>query len=381
MIQGSAQQVINKEILLMIYDASHMIRWNDQVRSVEMTELDKQAHKMITAFVLGKLYKSNIKKGFWLSIIEAGFFEFLQRIVLTDLKPQLFHEIKKDSVKYKKLNQWVYKRIQPSISILGEPFCKRFREYINDDNTESIVRKIIGASHFYVTKWEYEIISRFNPNLDSVNEIKKSIEDEQEKYKDLKALEALLKDERLKRFIDICGQLRFQIRWSHLYRIPRTSVLGHMLVVALFSYVFSSHAKASEEMITNNYFTGLFHDLPEVLTRDIINPVKRSVEGLDKLIKGYEKKEMDKKIYNLIPVDWYDDIKRYTENEFDDIDNRSGSLVKAADDLAAFIEAYLCLRNGIKNNDMVIAKKKIIDKYKGKEILGIDLDGIYSQFK
>ena len=29
----------------------------------------------------------------------------------------------------------------------------------------------------------------------------------------------------------------------------------------------------------------------------------------------------------------------------------------------------------------LIAKKKIIDKHKGKEILGIDLDGIYSQFK
>lgn len=373
--------MIKKEILLRVYDASHMIRWNDQIRSVEMTELDKQAHKMITAFILGKLHKDKKDPDFWIDIIEAGFFEFLQRIVLTDLKPQLFHEIKKDRKKYKKLNQWVYEKVYPSIIDLGKGFCTRFRDYIDETGKSSVTKDIVGASHFYVTKWEYEIISRFNPNLDVVQEIRTSIEDKQQKYTRLEAMRSFLADESLKAFIDLCGQLRFQIRWSHLYRVPRTSVLGHMLVVALFSYIFSSHASTSKDMLVNNYLTGLFHDLPEILTRDIINPVKRSVEGLDRLIKVYEKKEMDKKIYKLIPKDWHEDIRKYTENEFDDIEERCGSLVKAADDLAAFIEAYLSLENGIQNHDMVVAKRKIIEKYKGKNILGIDLDDIYSQFK
>ena len=90
----------------------------------------------------------------------------------------------------------------------------------------------------------------------------------------------------LKTFLDIAGQLRFQQRWSHLYRVPRTSVLGHMLIVAMFSYLFSYMAGASRERRINNYLTGLFHDLPEVLTRDIINPVKKSVEGPGRAYKG-----------------------------------------------------------------------------------------------
>ena len=39
-------------------------------------------------------------------------------------------------------------------------------------------------------------------------------------------------------------------------------------------------------------------DLPEVLTRDIVSPVKASVEGLDSLIKEIEDDQMDKIIYN-----------------------------------------------------------------------------------
>ena len=34
--------------------AASMQRWNDHIRPVELTELDKQAHKMIIAYVLAK---------------------------------------------------------------------------------------------------------------------------------------------------------------------------------------------------------------------------------------------------------------------------------------------------------------------------------------
>jgi len=99
----------------------------------------------------------------------------------------------------------------------------------------------------------------------------------------------LASERRFRNFIDLCGQLRFQSRWAHLHRIPKTSVLGHSLYVAILSYLFSLEIKACPRRCVNNYITGLFHDLPEVLTRDIISPVKRSVEGLSELIKGYEK--------------------------------------------------------------------------------------------
>ena len=41
-------------LLLKIYEAAGMQRWNDQIRTLEFTELDKQSHKMIAAYVLGR---------------------------------------------------------------------------------------------------------------------------------------------------------------------------------------------------------------------------------------------------------------------------------------------------------------------------------------
>jgi len=390
--------VLFKPLFLKIFEAASMQRWNDQIRTVDITELDKQAHKMVVAYVLGKLEETASPGSVnWIEIIETGFFQYLQRIVLTDLKPPLFYEIKKDRNKYLKLNRWVYDRIYPVIGFMGDDFCLRFRDYIlgsgkgghkdnnrvspENDYSGNLNRKIVGAAHFYITKWEFDIISRFNPGGYQVEEIKKNIEKEQEKYYCIRSMERFLGSKGLLAFVDICGQLRFQIRWSHLYRVPKTSVLGHMLIVALFSYLFSCINKSPRDRKINNYFTGLFHDLPEVLTRDIINPVKKSVEGLDELIKDYEKSEMDKKIYKLLPAAWHKDIRVYTEKEFEDTQSRDGQLVKAADDLAAFIEAYLSIHNGISNENLREAMSNLIYKYRDRVISGIDFRQIYKEYE
>lgn len=41
------------------------------------------------------------------------------------------------------------------------------------------------------------------------------------------------------KFIDLVGQLRFQKRWSQSPRVPETSVMGHVLIVAVLAYVCS----------------------------------------------------------------------------------------------------------------------------------------------
>jgi len=391
--------MIKNELLLKIYEAASMQRWNDQIRAIDITELDKQAHKMIAAYVLCKCHeKETGQAADWIKIIEYGLFEYLQRIILTDLKPPLFYEIKKDRKKYRQLNQWVYKRVFPFIECMGEKFCRDFQTYIvetgpekqktagqeKDYQSKDIWRQIIGAAHFYITKWEFELISTFNPHGYQREEIKSGIEEQQKQFHKLAAMQRLLSSPGLISFISICGQLRFQVRWSHIYRVPRTSVLGHMLVVAMFSYIFSYTAgEKNRDKLFNNYFTGLFHDLPEVLTRDIINPVKRSVEGLDSLIKEYEKKEMKKRIYNLLPEQLHSDFHLFTENEFENTSSRDGKLVKASDDLAAYIEAYLCRKNGISNESLNEAMENLILKYSSPEyrvVSGTDFGEIYRSF-
>lgn len=371
--------MIKKSLLVKIYEAAGMQRWNDQIRTIELIELDKQAHKMIVAYILGKCEKDLGGKIDWIKIIEYGLFEFLKRIILTDLKPPLIYRIKKDKRQYEKLNRWVFERISPFTKQVGKDFNLRFEKYLLEQE-ETLEKKIVNGAHFYVTKWEFEIIKSSNKRVYMAEEIVESISRKQDKYKNLRCMRVFTRSKKLLDFANICGQLRFQQRWSHLYRIPKTSVLGHMLIVAIFSFLFSCTAGLKEENCINNYLTGLFHDLPEVLTRDIINPVKKSVKGLDELIKDYEIEEMEKKIYKLIPISWHDDIRMYTEDEFSETGRRDGKLVKGADDLAAFIETFLALKNGIRNESLIYAKNKLIQKYKNKTINGIKFGDIYAEF-
>ncbi|MCX5718230.1 MAG: HD domain-containing protein [Nitrospirae bacterium] len=395
--------MIRKALLLKIFDAAYMQRWNDKVRPVEMIELDKQAHKMIIAYFLGK-FEENTKGFNWIEIIEGGIFELLQRLVITDLKPPIFYKIKQDTDKYRQLNEWAYNEIKPLISPLGEGFCKRFQDYFL--NTEDTLNKrILSAAHLYATKWEFNIIERTNPEGYEIAAIKQSLAEAQKKYSDLKGMAQLKEHVRYRNFINLCGQLRFQARWAKLHRIPKTSVIGHSLYVAILSYLFSLEINACERRCANNYFTGLFHDLPEVLTRDIISPVKRSIDGLSELIKQYEKEQMEKEVYGLIPEDWHPEIRMFTENEFDNIitiDNktekmksrgisdkyneskfnpRDGDIVKAADSLSAFIEASAAIRNGSPNQEFQEAKLSFRNSYGRANIAGINFGEIYADFE
>ncbi len=394
--------MIRKALALRIYDAANMLRWNDKICPVELRELDKQAHKMVIAYILGHFENS---KGFnWRKVIEGGIFEFLHRLVLTDLKPQILYRIKENRPKYDQLNRWVYEQLEPVLAPLGSEFRRRFRDYFRDGK-QDINKRILSASHFYATKWEFDIIERTNPNGYEIPEIKRNLQAEQEKYYDLRGIQQLALYSNLRNFIDLCGQLRFQTRWAHIHRVPKTSVLGHMLVVALLSYLFSLEIRACPKRCYNNFFTGLFHDLPEVLTRDIISPVKRSIKGLTHLIKRYEKERMEEEVYQLIPAEWHSEMRMFTENEFQSVvtrdgkvqpksseeitryfnthayNPRDGEIVGATDHLAAFLEVYLALKNGVMNQELLDARDAIGRRYEGKVVAGINFGETYAEFR
>jgi putative hydrolase of HD superfamily len=394
--------MIRKALLFKIYDTANMQRWNDKIRPVELRELDKQAHKMVIAYMLGK-FEEDEPSFNWIDLIEGGIFEFLQRSVLTDLKPQILYRIKEDRDRYARLNEWIYEQLAPVILPLGKDFAGRFRSYFLDTR-ESVTHKILDAAHFFATKWEFNIIERANPGGYEIHDIRRDMEARQERFYDLKGVQQLMLYSRLRNFVDLSGQLRFQIRWSHLSRIPKTSVLGHMLIVAVLSYLFSMEISACPKRCYNNYFTGLFHDLPEVLTRDIVHPVKKSISGLDDLIKEYERESMEREVYGLIPDSWHDEIRLFTEIEFKSVvarekewvemasseitarfnediySPRDGEIVQAADHLAAFLEAYLAVANGMRSPEFQKTITGLREDYRTKQIGGVRLGEIYADF-
>lgn len=396
--------MMRKALMLKLFDAAYMQRWNDKLRPVELIELDKQAHKMIIAWFLARFEEEEGGQPVdWIELIEGGIFELLQRIVITDLKPPIYYKIKEDKAKYGKLNEWVDGELRPVLSSLGKPFCDRFRNhFVTGDDTPA--KRILSAAHFLATKWEFAIIERSNPGAYDIDDIRNDLERKLGRYSDLKGIAALRGERRYRNFIDLAGQLRFQIRWAHLHRIPKTSVLGHSLFVAMLSYIFSLEIGACRRRCVNNYLTGLFHDLPEVLTRDIISPVKRSVEGLSELIKEYEKEQLEKEVYRLIPEGWLGDFVMFAEREFDTLatvegklvettseeisarynddafNPKDGKLVKGADNLAAFVEAYVGIRNGSVSQDLQYARFNIKEQNQGISVAGLDFGAIYSDF-
>ncbi len=396
--------MINKELLELIHEAAHIQRWNDHIRPQGFTELDKQAHKMIIAYVLAKYEETDraIKVN-WRGLIEGGFFEFLHRIVLTDIKPPVFHELMKESGE--KLNSWVLEQLEDNLAAVKGNFLNKFQRYLFDVNYCQTEKKILKAAHYLATSWEFKIIYHLNANIYGLEETKKQIENELEEYYDLAGVQKIGLGKKSYNFIDLIGKLRFQKRWAQSPRIPETSVMGHMLVVAMLSYLCSLEIDACERRICNNYFAGLFHDLPEVLTRDIISPVKRSVVGLEELIKEIETRQLKERILPLLPRSWHEDFLYYLEDEFkskifadkqvklvsseqisaayneDKYSPLDGELIKACDVFAAYIEAYLSISQGITSRHLQDGFAKSYERYRSKTIAGINFGALFNFFQ
>jgi len=204
--------MITRELIEMLFSAASMQRWNDHPKPVEFTELDKQAHKMIIAYVLAKLEEDAGGRVDWQALIEGGIFEFIHRIRLTDLRPDVFHRLMAECGE--PLNAWVFKNSRQDLESFDPQFFVRFKEYFSKDIDGSIEKRILHAAHYLATKWEFRIIYNIAPFLYGIDATKATLDKEIEKHRDLACVQKLLAEPKLAGFIDLCGQLRFQQRWA-----------------------------------------------------------------------------------------------------------------------------------------------------------------------
>ena len=395
---------LNRELLLMIYDAASIRRWNDPINPMDFTELDKQAHKMMIAYVLAKTEDGICPGGIdWLKLIEGGFFEMLHRIVLTDIKPPVFHRMMAE--KGRELNEWVLRHLEPLIATIAGNVAERMRRHFLEPSYAMHEKRVLKAAHFLATQWEFNILYKLCPFINGIERIRQEIQDQIEDHYDLLGVQKLALGRKTAAFVDLCGQLRFQKRWSQSPRIPATSVLGHMLIVALFTYLSLCEARVGEPRLVNSFLGALFHDLPEVLTRDITSPIKVAVEGLDKIIKEYEQKQMEDRVQPLLPPGWYTQIQYYTDDEFSnralvngktvsgltfeelgrDYDRPEyqpidGEVIRCCDHLAAFIEASLSMTHGITSRHLNEGVERLYNLYRDKTVATIDYSKVFRAF-
>ncbi|WP_337190728.1 HD domain-containing protein [Helicobacter saguini] len=386
--------------------------------------------------------KNKPRKINYILLIEQFLYEFFERVVLTDIKPPVFHKLK--ATHGAELSEFVESTLKNELE--NYTFFKNMREYLANKNShiqssknhnldskttttfepknsknhssnsnlysknpnfkeQNIESKILSAAHFYASKWEFDIIYHFNPKLYDMENIKRIIDAQNESFYDLEGMKNAILYSDLREVLGMFAELRFQKRWSQTPRIPQTSVLGHMLIVAISAFLLSCDLNVCEQMRLNHFFGGLFHDLPEVLTRDIISPIKRSVKGLDGIIKGIEKEEMESKILSRLPEFIARDIRFWSENEFAnrvilgdcvrcDIESSEifsryneneyrpvcGELLKFCDKLSAFLEARISIAHGLSSPDLLSGSLEIYEQLKDKKINGMDVGFLLKEF-
>ena len=382
--------MLNPKLIEQFFASASIQRWNDYPRMVELVELDKQAHKFIIAYFIAKTEGDetiNMR-----SLIEAGIFVFFCRVVVTDIRPDVFRKALQK--KEKEINTWVFSQLYDSVKdIENGDFCKRFEQYINDSSMYKKERFILKAASYMATRWEFSIVYQTSQFLNNIDRVKEAVEEEIEDYYELISVRKMAMNKKISKVIDLSGRLRFQKRWAQTPRIPETSVLGHMLIVAILGYFYSLSVKACDGRLVNNFFCALFHDLPEALTRDIISPVKYSVSGLDDIISEFEIKMIEEEILPNLPesiipefkyllglygdnqknefmnrifehkITCVESLTHYNENRFNAID---GKALKNCDNLAAFIEATLSISHGVKSKELTQGKEHIRQKLKEK---------------
>lgn len=275
---------------------------------------------------------------------------------------------------------------------LGQ-FWQRMLAWHAGPARHGLAGRILDAAHLYASRWEFGMIRPFNHFDDEMDGIARSFEERLDSFRDLAGLDDILDGRTaLGHMANLCGRLRFQIRWTLAPRIPATSVLGHMFVVACLAYFFSLEARACRARACNNFFAGLFHDLPELLTRDIISPVKQSVKELPGLLREYERDELERRILGGLRKEGYGALVSQLSyylgleagSEFQDCrrecgqvipvpdfaaiqtrwnsdvhDPRDGQMLKACDRLAAILEVHNSIRNGVSSPNLQAAGDRL----------------------
>lgn len=390
---------ITRTLALKLFEGFSIQRWTDRLRPLDLNEMDKSSHKMMLAYIIAKGEEAEGNEIDWEYLIQGGIFAFLKNIVLSDIKSEVHAKIRERKL-YPEVDNWVVSQYS---DILDDDLIAKFKDFLENEEEKPELR-ILKAAHKLATSSEFKIIQPANSFMSDIDKIKRDLDREIQKFEDITTVKRIVDDHGLTPLLESIEKLRFQTRWSQTQRIPKTSVLGHSLFVAIISYLLVRAKTPSKTRLKNAFFCALFHDLPESVTRDIIAPVKYSTKEFPKVIKDIESEIVSEILMPSVPDFMEAEIKYYTEDEFEDriqindkitflsegeIDKYDdpaqngvdGKLLKAADHIAALIEADQSIEMGVVSHHLTSGLNNMLEKYlKDGIISNIDLRPFFIEF-
>lgn len=382
---------VKLELLEKLFEGFSILRWNDRIRPHEFSQMEKESHKMFLAYLFGRIEESK-KEINWKVLIETGVFQLLKKIALSDIKVVVQRKISEDEELNSRLNDWIVNQYG---SFFSKDFLDAFGEYLeNEEDMSKIEYKILRAAHKYSTLREFEILGAYAERNSLFEATESEIYKDLLPFMDFEGLQQMLAKQDLYKFNLIFEQLRYQVRWSQTPRIPKTTVMGHAVFVAVLMFLFTRQITDSKEVLFCNFYAGLFHDLPESVTRDIISPIKHAVAGLDEIIGKIEEEVVEQEMFRYLNSEKYSVIKEelagFTKNEFTDrsvtINGEissviNGRILKLADELAAMMEASKSMLHGITSDQLETAVRSIYNSKKGLVVMGeIDVSDVAEIF-
>ena len=161
---------IRKGLLQFIFSGSYMKRWNDKLRLMELIEIDKQAHKMIVAWLLCKLASKKLSKQDALAlesdVIDGAIFDYLFRLVITDIKPPILYRIKENHEHFQHLAKWAIGEIEPLLRPMGNDLWERFCRHVSQPKPKGLAADILASAHLYSSVWEFRLLRPLNDEFD-----------------------------------------------------------------------------------------------------------------------------------------------------------------------------------------------------------------------
>jgi len=408
--------MISREFVEQLFKTSTIQRWTDHIRPLDLTALGKHAHTLTIAWILGRqaeMEANNLWLIDWDYLIRGSLYELLRVSVLTDIKSPVLDEIHSNPEKWERVNKAVIDELNRLLPALPEWFSRDMKDYYNDLHASPERWNsywVLRAASALATAWEFRLIETLNPFLHDLAETKQHIDASVRVYQYIPAVLDVYENRNdFGRFYNLCGRLRFQLRWSQTPILPTRPVLDHELIVAYLAY--AAMAKDAVEFNSINsweryhvFFGAIFHDLPEVLTRDVISPVK-SIDGgiIGDIVNEIEREWFKKTFSPMLPKRLYYELNFLALDEFKekvwppkewpsylpllDVGRENskhhGSVIEACDKFAGFMEAYYSFTFGVTSPNLRVAidpPEVVLSRRKELNAVVPELEGLYDYF-
>jgi putative hydrolase of HD superfamily len=403
--------VIPRGFVDRLYGTATVQRWTDHVRPLDLTALGKHAHMLVIAWVIGRrAERTEDWKIDWDYLVKGSLYELLRISVLTDIKASVLDEIRSSAEDRARLDAYVIDELTQSLVDCPVGLLDDLKDYYADNHSAAErwnAYKVLKAASALATAWEFRLIEQANPHLHDIAETRQNMDASVRRHQYVPAVLDLYEGRNdFARFTDLCGRLRFQLRWSQTPILPPRPVLDHELLVAYLAYACALDTPTGDERMDywrryHACFGALFHDLPEVLTRDVIAPVKRRAH-IDDVLRRIEEEQFNKRIVPLLPEEMSRELAFFAMDEFKDkpwprdgwpvyLNKQDpdrddapypGKLIEACDKFAAFMEAFYSLGYGIRSDSLTGAvfpgdKESVAER--ARLNLGYSFEALYNE--